>query len=159
MSLTGIVTAPAAQNAGTPGPLPLSAATGGVRVEAVIAAGGTLQLSPDSVIYTSAALEVSSVIPAAALPACVTYINAHVSTTAVASYYVQMHSGVVAPAPGTRPLFVSAGLTAPGAVAEFDFGDNGLARAAGYIILLSTTEDTLTDAGVAMLFTTATGKT
>ena len=135
---------------GTNENLPLDPATGWLGVSGSVSSTDT----PANVIYTSAAPERLSVIPATALPSLLVAIYSRLISTAAARY-IQIFN--VLPVSGvTVPLLVSYQLINPGGILEF-IPPNGVDYSAGYWVATSITQDVYTDPGADEMITVAYG--
>jgi hypothetical protein len=119
-------------------------------------------VDPTETIYsTVAAAELFSVIPAAAQPATLSAIYAHLVAAAAAPRWIQIHKGQVKPAGGVKPFLVGDQLTPIGGNTQWippDQVDRDPAMSNGYVVITSTTQDTYTDTGLAELTTVALGR-
>lgn len=158
---SGRVYAEAAVGANSTQHLPIDPATGAVRVVASATAPASLvRFQPMSLIYsTAAAGETFSLIPAAANPASLVWVHAHLRAAAAAAYFIQLHRGNAQPAGAAVPLLVSDVAVPVGGNYQIPFDVYGVERlTTGYVVTLSTTQDTYTDPNVAMLVTRAFGQ-
>lgn len=142
--------------------LPLHPDDGGVEVHLVGATPGvTIDATPDVAIYeTAGAGENFSVIPAVALPATVANVWAHLISTAAAPLWIQIHKGQAKPAAAAKPYLVGDVITPIGGNTQWNPGavDRDPALSNGYVVVLSTTQDTYTDSGTSELTVTALGR-
>lgn len=151
----GVASVPAPLAAGEKQPLPLSLATGGVRVDTSGSTGA--KPNPTSKIYSGNG-DIFSLIPAAALPGSLTLVYAHLQETALAAYWIQLHRDNAEPPAGAIPEQVGATITAPGGNTQFSFPQGVERDATGYVVVLSTTQDTYTSPNVPELMTRAYGQ-
>jgi len=122
--------------------LALDPATGALFV--TNSGGGVAPVAnPDNIIYSSAALEAFSLIPAAAAPASMTSIYAWWDDTSADSVYLQLHRNNAEPAAGAVPFIVPSDLTLPGDNVQFSFGSGGVERGTtGWVIVPSLDKNT-----------------
>ena len=136
--------------------LPLDPATGFL----AFSAGGVpipTATPPTTILYSSAAAEAVSIIPAAPDPASLTAIYARLLSTAAASRWIQIFQGVAAPIAGATPFLVGDKATPAGGNTQWVPPD-GVARDLGYVVALSSTQDTYTAVGANEMLVRAMGR-
>lgn len=137
--------------------LPLDPATGWLAISGTVMFV-PLPAMPVTVIYSTAGVgEASSFVPAAAPPAALLAIYAHLISAAAASRWIQIHLGPVFPLAGATPFLVGDIITPAGGNTQFVVPEE-LDRSTGFYVVLSTTQDTFTTPAVAELVTRALGR-
>ncbi len=149
-------------NVGVGEVLPIDPADGGVQVHVV---GGVpipvSAVNTETIYETAGAGENFSIIPAAADPASVSAVYARLLASAAAARWIQIHKGQVKPIAGAKPFLVGDELTPIGGNTQWtppDEVERDPGKSNGYVVVLSTTQDTYTDVALPELTTVALGR-
>lgn len=137
--------------------LPLDPATGWLGISGTVAFV-PLPVPPIVIIYsTVGAGENSSFIPAAAPPAALSAIYAHLVSTSNAPRWIQIHLGPAFPVAGAVPFLVGDIITPIGGNTQFVLPEE-MDRSTGFYVTLSNAQDTFADPVAPNLVTRALGR-